>query len=324
MSAPIDKPRKKPGRPRKRAQNEPVSTYGIVDAPLNSEDCVELVYNQPQILKCIVALFKEYASDDIVIDFSRDSVVFSGRDHSLLVNINVSLCTRDMNLYYFSPSESFAPSGTYRVVVRRDNLSVIAAIIEKTHYKVTFALREEDLSMLIVILHNCEYDNDDRFDVSVVPRAIGLDEVGPRDPTSYPLEFTIDSHHFRRKIGELKKMAQDMIIQKIPRENGGAAAVADTCNLEISFGSTPRVAYTGIYRTASKIKLRSELPEDELFVATIAIARIYPLMAVNLPGGTTFFVGPEEPHIVRVGLDTRADGHHAILAQLQIWSAQDP
>jgi hypothetical protein len=313
------KPRKKPGRPRKRATNDPVSTYGIVDHPLNPDNCVEMVYNQPQILKCIVAIFKEYASDDIIIDFARDTVTFSGRDHSMLVNINITICTRDVNMYYFAPPHT--DSGIYRIVVRRDNLNIVTAIIEKTHYKITFALNRDDLSTLIVVLGNCEYDNDDRFDINVVPRAIGVDELHVRAPETYPLEFTIDSHHFRRKIGELKKIARDMIIQKTIASS--SSSNSDACDLEISFGTTPRVSYTGIYHTASKIKLRCDVPTSEMFVATISIARIYPLMAVNLPGGMTFFVGREEPHIIRVGLDTRADGHHAILAQFQIWTAQD-
>jgi hypothetical protein len=313
--------RKKPGRPRKRATNDPVNTYGIVDQPLNPDNCVEMVYNQPQILKCIVAIFKEYASDDIIIDFARDTITFSGRDHSMLVNINITICTRDMNMYYFAPPPS--DSGIYRIVVRRDNLNIVTAIIEKTHYKVTFALNSDDLSTLIIILSNCEYDNDDRFDISVVPRAISLDETRMRAPESYPLEFTIDSHHFRRKISELKKIARDMIIQKTITPARTAAVQSDACDLEISFGTTPRVSYTGIYHAASKIKLRCDIPTTELFVATISIARIYPLMAVNLPGGMTFFVGREEPHVVRVGLDTRSDGHQAILAQFQIWTAQD-
>jgi hypothetical protein len=334
----MEKIRKRPGRPRKRADANPVGVYGIIREPMDASHCVELVYNQPQLLKCIVSIFKEYDGDEIVMEFFSNRVVFTGRDHSDLVIIQIIMNAPDMNLYYFS-----APDGIdrYRLIVKRDNLGIVAAIIEKTHYKMTMMLCRDDLTTLTFVLANCEYDNDDRFDVSVVPRPHNTEEPDSVvDLAQYPLEFTIDSHHLRRKIGELKKVTQDMIIKKIgsatdaepadPEAAGApSSAPAPTQapssgeDLEISFGATPRVVYTGIYKTAQKIKLRSTIPAGQLFVATINISRIRPLMAVNIPGGITFHMGNSDPHVIQVSLDQRADGHGAISAQLQIWTPAD-
>lgn len=318
--------RKKPGRPRKKLDVCPVNTYGIVASPINPNDCVELVYNQPQLLKCIVLIFKEYDCDEIAIEFHKDRVVFAGRDHSTRVMIQITINAADVNLYYSdlsaleeqetespdtSASTGASPDARYCIVVKRDNLEIVAAIIEKTHYKLMMSLHRDDLSSLFIMLSNCDFDSEDMFEVSVVPRAnTCTDNIEMPDVSQYPLEFTLDSHHLRRKISELKKIAPGMVIKK-----SGAA------NLEISFGANSRVSYTGMYSTAPKIKLRSTIPDDETFIVTMNIGRIRPLMAVNLPGGITFFANHVDPLIIQIGLDQRGDSHYAIVARLLINTA---
>lgn len=368
--------RKKPGRPRKRVDVCPIGSHGIVSEPAVVGDCVELIYNQPQLLKCIVSIFKEYDADEIIIEFYPDHIIFAGRDHSTRVLIHIVINAADMNLYYFSTSpnreyngsspdgagtssreyttvgqivgvapaeeqadpepevqrsgEAASSSATassvatelqnphltdnvklYRIVVKRDNLEIVAAIIEKTHFKMMLTLHHDDLSNLFIILSSCEYDSEDCFEITVVPRATAITEaIEIPDLTKYPLEFTLDSHHLRRKISELKKVAQDMIIKKI-----------GTTDLEITFSSVSRVIYTGTYKTALKIKLRSNIAASETFIATMNIGRIRPLMAVNMPGGITFYANHTDPIVIQVGLDQRADNHHAIIARLLINTA---
>ena len=308
---------RKPGRPRKRVDVCPVGIHGIVPIPTFQEDCVELVYNQAQLLKCIISIFKEYDSDEIAIEFYADHVVFSGRDHSLHVTIRIVINASDMNLYYFAPpaapSEEGAREPSYSVVVKRDNLEIIVPIIEKAHYKITIALHHGDLSSLFIVLSNCDYDSEDCLDINIVPRAISPDDANASemlDLSTYPLEFTLDSHHLRRKMVELKKFSQDIIFKK---EGNG--------NFEISFGTNGRVVYTGTYKTSSKIKLRSQIADGVLFVATMQIARLRPLMTVNLPGGITFYANHTDPLVIQVGLDQRPDGHFAIMARLLINTA---
>lgn len=412
--------RKKPGRPRKKVDISPISIQGIVTEPVNPTDCVDLIYNQPQLLKCIVSIFKEYDSDEIIIEFYPDRVIFTGKDHSLRVSIHIVINAADMNLYYFSPPPS-GPFGSlhaggasssvsalgaliqdtssvagdddgdgdgdadggdaddvdgdgaadvagtadseeivlankeveppavaataassagiagsaspYRVVVKRDNLEIVSAIIEKTHYKLMISLRRDDLSSLYITLSNCEYDSEDGFEVSIVPRSTDdMPVITIPDLTQYPLEFTLDSHHLRRKIGELKKVSPDMVIKKCGpiSEKAPAASAAQAgagsggiqpTDLEITFGTNSRVVYTGTYKTASKIRLRSNIADGEMFVATMSIGRIRPLMAVNLPGGITFYANKIDPLVIQVGLDQRADAHFAIIARLLINTA---
>ena len=102
-------------------------------------------------------------------------------------------------------------------------------------------------------------------------------------------------------------MSDWIIIQKL-----GAS------DLDISFGSIQRVHYTGTFKDTNKIKLRSQIGETETFVATAPISRIRPLMAINIPGGITFFAGRTDPLVVRLGIDQRSESHFAILVHLLI------
>jgi len=290
----------------------PVGIHGIVASPAFPDDCVELIYNQAQLLKCMVSIFKEYDSDEIMIEFHPNHVVLAGRDHTLHVTIRIVINAADMNLYYYTPPVVHATEqDAYNIVVKRDNLEIVVAIIEKTHYKMMMALHHGDLSSLFIVLSNCDYDSEDCFEINVVPRANAQSEVPDvLDLSQYPLEFTLDSHHLRRKMVELRKISQDIIFKK----EGGA-------NLEISFGGNGRVVYTGAYKASSKIKLRSTIADGVLFVATMQIARLRPLMAVNMPGGITFYANYHDPLVIQVGLDQRNDNHFAIMARLLINTA---
>lgn len=310
--------RKKPGRPRKCADVCQVGVHGIVTEPANTCDCIELIYNQPMLFKCIMAIFKEYDSDDIIFEFSPSRVLILGRDHSARVIIHIVINAADMNLYYFSqpayagsdairPSSSIAGAAAgvvepmHCVAIKRDNLEVVASIVEKMHYRIALTLRKDDPSSLYITLSSHEYDNEDQFEVSIIPHVddIPHDVV---DTSTYPLEFTLDARHLRQKIREFKKVSPDIVIKK-----------AGDGDLEISFGAQSRVVYTGIYKAGSRIKLRSEIAQGSLFVVTMGIGRIRPLVAVNVPGGVTFFANQSNTMVVQVGLDMRM-GDAAIIA----------
>lgn len=308
--------RKKPGRPRKRMDASPVGIYGIVSEPMDADNCIELVYNQPQLLKCIVSIFKEYDSADIMIEFWPDRVVFAGVDHSTFVEICVTISAADMNRYYFAQASASsacaaaaAREDVFRITAKRDNLEIVVSTIEKSHYKVTLAIRADDPTHFFIAFSSCEYDSEDCFEIIVTPQCENIADYQGIVPNlaSYPLEFTLDAHHLRKKIGELKKVARDLVIKKY----GGS-------DLELSFGPSDRVSYAGTYRAAQKIKLRSEIADGEMFIATMAIGRIKPLMIVNMPGAITFFANRVDPLVVQAGLDQRTDGHYAILARLLI------
>lgn len=306
--------RKKPGRPRKCADICQVGMHGIVTEPANKADCIELIYNQPMLFKCIMSIFKEYDSDDIIFEFSPSRVLILGRDHSARVIIHIVINAADMNLYYFS-QPPFAGSDSimraagsktegepmHCVAIKRDNLEIVTSIIEKVHYKIALSLRKDDPSSLYISLSSHEYDNEEQFEVNIIPH---VDDV-PHDvvdTTSYPLEFTLDARHLRQKIREFKKVSSDIVIKKAGAEN-----------LEISFGTQSRVVYTCIYTNGARIKLRSEIARNALFVVTMGIGRIRPLVAVNVPGGITFFADQSNTMVVQVGLDMRC-GDAAIIA----------
>jgi hypothetical protein len=349
--------RKKPGRPKKRADVCPVGMRGIVSEPNDTGDCIEFIYNQPMIFKCIMSIFKEYDCDEVIFDFTAKQMQLIGRDRPNTVVIRIMFNSNDMNLYYFSQNSANAiqaddnapqalvnnrinydddddddvsesttdfiinasreinrdVSATIgspatdiiarpiRIAIKRDNLELVASNIDKSHYKMTMLLKNDDPSCLIIVLNSNEYDHEDRFEVTIIPRATDIPFELP-NLEKFPLKFTIDSHHLRRKISEFKKISENIIIQK----KGSA-------NLEISFGSSQRVLSTTIYKNDTKIRLSSSIADDDLFISTISLERIRPLMAVNIPGGITFFTNKVDPTVVQIGLDIRC-GETSVVA----------
>jgi len=306
--------RKKPGRPRKRIEQAQIGVHGIVTDPINSDDCVELIYNRPMLFKCIISIFKEYDCSDVIMEFSPIHVMMIGIDHTQRVVILITIESAHMNLYYYSPPsyefgcdderrDILEPSaaddgGKYRITIKRDNLESVAAIIERVHVKLTISLHKGDPSALHISLDNGENDSRDNFEINIVPRST----FAPPEPFIVPdlskckLEFTIDSRQLRKKINEMKRISDDMIIKK----------KGDDTGLEISLGSSSRVQYTGVWPD-EKIGLRHTIAPNELFISTLQIGRVRPLIAVNLPGGITFLASDSDPLVIQVGLDMRTE-----------------
>jgi len=298
---------KRPGRPRKRLEADAVSVDGIIRSPASPEDVVEFVYSKPLVMKQMVSIFKAYEAPEVNIDFLPDKIIFSGRDHTGLISIAVEFSAADMNLYYCARPHC--------VMVKRDNLEIAFSPLERSHYKMNIVVKENMLSLLYIVFFDSVYESEDQFEIEVAPRASAPAAAAsadapeaPRgdfaDGASYPVRFTVDGHHLKKKINELRRVSANMTFQKM---SGGP--------LQITFGDVARVIYVGTYKAAQRIKLITTLSPGDLFAVSIKIGAIRPFMTVNLGDDITIFADRDRPFVIQTYLDKRGE-RSTIVARL--------
>lgn len=293
--------KKRPGRPKKRVQAPRVDSFGIVDAPVDAANAIEIVYSDPLHFKSVFAIFKEYDCSEIVFDLAQDGFVMRARDHSECVDIHVAFAGAKMNVYYCAAPMCIA--------IKRDNIDIVASTIEKTHYRIDLAIRADDPSIFCITLGNQLYSSRDCYGIEVArPLESPRSDAAKRDLQTYPLSFALDSRHLRRKIAELRKVSQRLVVRKF-----GSAP------LEITFGDSAHITYTGVYDAPEKIKLHSAIADTETFVSTVNIEQIRPLMAITLADSITVYADHSAPMAFQVGFGICTESvRYAIVAQLFI------
>ncbi len=281
--------KKKPGRPKKKVPAVPIEVHGIVEAPVNPEDIMELVYCNPNLFKKLLQLFKQFNVSEVEMLFDKAGLRMFCTDHLQKSNIYTTIDGKCMNLYYCK-----APT---RICITRADLERILGILGKTHFKITFRLRDDARSVLCIIIKDIEYNSDETFDIDITCKVDdGLKDAakgtGLDDDTNYPLKFKFAAKHFKNRINNIKKLSATAIIQKV-----GDGPLQFTCD------KVQKINFAGIYNDPDKIELKSMLGADDIFSISVNINYIKPFSNSNI--GDDVYIAVD--HVGKISFMTYLD-----------------
>jgi len=279
--------KKKPGRPKKKIATVPIEVHGIVDAPVNEEDLLELVYCNPNMFKKIFHLFKQFEVSEVEMNFDKQGLKIVTKDHIGKSTIYTTIDGRCMNLYYCA-----APM---RVCIKRDNLEKVLRTLSKNHYKITFLLRANYRSSMYVIIKDFEYDSDDAYDIDVVYSPEQQIVECKDNNEEYPIKFCISAKHFKTRINNIKNLSPTMAVEK-----SGNGPLQLTY---VKSSNKQNVGWTSVYNDPAKIKLISTIADDDLFSVSVCIDYIKPFS--NTVIGDEVFIAASKDK--RMSFMTRLD-----------------
>lgn len=281
--------KKRPGRPKKKILNVPIEHHGIVPAPVNDEDFLELVYTNPSLFKKILQLHKQYGVSEIDMLFDKDGVKTAVKDHLGKSTIYSIIDGKCMNLYHCK-----APM---RVCVNRDSLEKVFSTLGKNHYKITFILKENFRSIMYLIVKDLEYNNDEAFEIDIIykPEDTACFNANDND-ANYPIKFKLSSKHFKSRIGQIRKFSRTLTVQKI-----GLGP------LQFTSDSEKKVKWTATYNDSDKIELKSTIDADDIFNVSVYIDHIRPFCVANVGDDVFISADKQEKISFTIQLDERKD-----------------
>jgi len=285
----VQQPKKRPGRPKKEAPTINVETHGVVAAPANEDDLVELVYCNPMLFKKLFQMYKAFEVSEVEMDFTKEFVKIITKDHLGKSNIYTTIFGRYMNLYYCREPT--------RVRIRRDNLEKVLSAIGKNHYKLTLILNRDHRSHMYLIMKDIEYDNDDSYEIDVLIKQDAEVVVVNDNDTAYPISFKMSSRHFKTKINNIRKLSPTFTIQKC----GGEP-------LQLTFDKAQKVNWTGIYNDGAKINLKSRLAPEDVFNVSLVIDYIKPFSNSNIGDDVVIAADKREKMSFTTFLDKKDNG----------------
>lgn len=277
-------PKKKPGRPKKKVVTEAIKINGVVDVPNDPEDKVEMVYQNPALFKNIFALFKAYDAKEIMIHFKSHTIEFAAQDHLQSTSISAIVdCSKLQHYYCGEPT---------RVFIRRNEIETILHNVRKVHARLTFILKTDYTTHIVVQTENSEVGNRNIYEVELcqINREI-MDIFHAED--EYPLRFTLPAKHFKEEIGSIAQLSQRFTIEK----NYGEP-------MSFSFENhKTKTIMNSPYMKPEKIKLVSRVPTDDIFAVSIKIEYIKPFANAKLGDNISIFVDTDKKIMFKTKLD---------------------
>lgn len=244
--------RKKPGRPRKTPCREPVPKNGIVQNPKKDTNAMELIYDDPEAIKKIFAMFKSMNIDVIKITFESARIVLRTSDHLGKSDIHVIINAHMLNHYYCAVP--------YTIMLNPKNMEKIIRILDKSYITVAFVSKTNELNKILHII----YKNDMKIDEY---RDIDLIDVGNPEPDTeitddnYQIKFVLPSRFFKKMIGDISSFTDVLTFEK----TGTGPLSYSYINLDKTLKSKH------VVKDPLLIKLECKMEPDDIFGTTIIL-----------------------------------------------------
>lgn len=278
--------KKGPGRPRKTPKKEPIPRKGISRSPQNADSFIEVLYDQPVIMKKIFQFFKNIAASQIQIIFRPKEIIFYAIDHHKKSRNRVRVDATKINHYYCHGVLDVGISTKEMELIlnkvdKEYSSIVILSDIESTHRTVTLVLEND---MQIDELHRLEligtYDkmeNEEAF----------IDE-------DYMIRFEFPSKYFKKTIGDIKTMSSQL---SITQEDEDSPIVFEYLT------ENKRIQSKHTVKDGSKIKLVSNLADGDSFRVDIRIDYIKPISSSQIADFVTVLVDENKAFMTKSYID---------------------
>jgi hypothetical protein len=213
--------------------------------------------------------------------FNPDGITIFTKDKDKISRILVKINCHN-TIWYYCESEMWV-SVNCNVLEK-----IFLTINKKQTSKMTMLIKQEDLEYLIILFKNEDKETNYRIKLSVFqddPDLFKVESIVNTKDIVFPIEFTLNSKEFKTIISSLKKISDNMIIEK----NGIEP-------LQIT-GSKIGVHFREVFNSDSKIDLKSNIGKDESFRAEILIDNIIALSKSIVTTSVRIICKPESDFV---------------------------
>lgn len=291
--------RRPPGRPRKKPLKEPMKREGVKTAPLNVENCMEMIYDAPSVFKRIFAFLKSMAVKKMQMVFDKTTIDIISADHMGKSSIKISIDCTKINHYYCAEKMC--------VNVHPTSMEKIIKILDKNYTSVAFISKTlTKRSNLIIIFKNDSVKIDEYREINLV-KVSDIQEAS-FETTGYPIRFTLPARYFKKVISDIDSFSTTLTICKAGKDN-----------LLFKHTSTDKnVSAKYVVQDAKSIELVSTISNDDIFSSSVEIDYVKPLSSNLLADFVQVFAHSHKNMIFKIRVD-RSDiqeADRAILIQV--------
>ena len=288
MSIPAQQVKRSVGRPRLIQRVDPLPRLGILNSPSNDENLVELSYDNVSIFKKIFNLLKTMNVKEINMQFTTNYTKIFGIDHLEKNLINIKIDSNKLNHYFCENNISITldPKNLDKITQKIDkHYSLFSIILKKKTYR----------NNLIIILNNKILSIDESHIINLIETNIDSNSFYDRslDFHTYPLKFELTGKYFKKLINDVSTFSEIFTIEKI-----------DKSPLQFIYKNINNtIKGYNICNSPDKIKLQTNLAENEIFSVSVRIDYIKALSNSLLSDKIKLFAHQEEDLVFNLLID---------------------
>ncbi|MCE7958500.1 MAG: hypothetical protein DYH06_11275, partial [Acidobacteria bacterium ACB2] len=253
--------RRGPGRPPSKPPAPPLEKKGIVDSPDEPCNRLEFVYGDPSVFKALFTYFKNIKASAIHLRCSPRGITFFARDHSKTSRVVANVAGEHVNWHYCE--------GEFWLGINREKVEKMFSSIDKTFFKITIIQTHEDPNSLLFIFKDAEIDKECNYKITLSSYARDEDLYEAEQTltpqailANFPIEFTLTAKQFKKSISDASNYSDTVTFEKIGPHP-----------LQLTYAK-PNMIYNEVYFSPDKIRLRSAVPDDVTFRATVKVANV--------------------------------------------------
>lgn len=281
--------KKGPGRPRKMPKKEPIPKKGISATPINSDNHIEFVYDQPLFMKKIFSFLKALGANQAQFIFRPTEIIIYAINHVESTEIRIKIDVSKINQYYCRSSIDIGLSvidmeKLFKKVDKDYRSLVIMAEQESKNRSITMIFENEMQIEEIHVIELIQHHNK----IQPEKELMFLDE-------SYMITFNLLSKYFKKTVNDIKSMSTNVV----------AFSQSDTNSpLVIEYSNeSNKIKSRHTMRNNSKMSLTSRLQDEDDFRIEVNVNYMIELAKAQISDDITILLDEQRPFMTKVIVD---------------------
>ncbi len=275
----VVKPEKKrPGRPRKVAAQQPKPRNGIVAAPSDDQHHIEFLYDRPLVFKKLWQFFKLMAVEKIRMLFTKQDIILYCNDHHNKSRIRVKINCSKVNHYYCKQELDIG--------LLCKNLELIMVTIDKTYNSILFLSTHDNIQKNIQVILKNDIDIEESHKIELIgeyDKDINDEKFLDED---YMLKFKLSGKYFKKMISDIKKFSDSICIRKDGKDD----------NLMFEYiKHDKKIKSHHVIKNSESISLVDKLVDDDAFRTSFKIDYVKPISSALLNDHIEIYADENKP-----------------------------
>ena len=262
-----------PGRPPKTQKKDPIPRRGIARNPHNTDSFVEVLYDQPIIMKKIFSFFKYVAASEIQILFRPRDIIFYAVDHNGKTKIRIRVDTEKLNHYYCRD--------VLDVGISQKEMEMILNKVDKDYSSIVILSDVSTTRRNLTLVFENDIQIDELHRIDLIASYNKMENEQAFIDEDYTIKFNFPGRYFKKTVGDIKAMSPQL---SITQEDSESPLIFEYLTIN------KRIQSKHTVKDSNKIKLESNLQDGESFRVDVCIDYLKPISASQISDDITILV----------------------------------
>lgn len=275
-----------PGRPPKTQKKDPLPRKGIQRSPQNPDSFVEVLYDQPVIMKKIFSFFKSVAAAEIQMIFRPKDIIFYAIDHNEKTRVRVRVDAEKLNFYYCRD--------VLDVGISQKEMEMILNKVDKDYSSLVILSDVSTTRRNLTLVFENDIQIDELHRIDLIAAYNKMEDESAFTDEDYAIKFTFPGKYFKKTVSDIKSMSSQL---SITQEDNTSPLIFEYLT------ENKRIQSKHTVKDSSKIKLESNLPDGESFRVDVCIDYLKPISSSQIADEITILVDENKSFMTKAYID---------------------